>query len=405
MKRKVTLLFVTILSVVGVTTKSSAQITDLNQIKALYTTSNVKLPSAIISGVVISDTINKNVSAGAAVVEAQGTGIELYFGKAIGHVYNVGDSINLDVTGDSLKAYNGALEIVPTAGATFPPPVAYNVPVTPTPLDIYDLSNNVAQYAYLLVVIHHAAINTTSNTFSGSNNLADATGSMVIYTASGATFSATAPTTDTMDFVGYLNPYEAKGATTPTPEFAIRSLADVQWALPVAFKSFAVSAKGVIASLNWSTANETTTNKIIVEKSVDGNNYTALTSVTAKGKASNTYTYTDATNKLGTVVYYRLKSVENDGSFKYSNVQKVVFSSNNKLSVYPNPAGSNTKLSYAATQSDVAARIVTVDGKLVKQVVLKAGTTATDINVEGLATGTYYIETANGTESVSFLKK
>jgi hypothetical protein len=404
MKKTFTLLVITIFTATLIATKSSAQITDLNQIKALYTTANVKLPSAILKGVVISDTINKNVSAGVAVVEAQGTGIELYFGKAIGHVYNVGDSINLDVTGDSLKAYDGALEIVPN-GTTFPAPIAHNVYVNPTPIDIYDLTNNIEQYAYQLVIIHHAAINTTSNTFSGSNNLADNTGSMVIYTATAATFASDAPTTDTMDFIGYLNPYEAKGSTTPTPEFAIRSLNDIVWPLPVALINFVATAKGLTSLLNWNTANEVNISKFVIEKSLDGVTFNSLASIAAKGQASNSYNYIDADIKAGTTVYYRLQLVAKDGSSTYGSVQRVVFASSNKLSTYPNPASTTTKLTYAANAHDVVARILSIDGKVVKQVVLAAGTTATDIEVGGLAKGVYYVEAEiNGKEIVSFVK-
>ena len=106
MKQKFTLLLVTILTTVFVVNKSSAQITDLNAMKALYQSSTVVLPSATLSGVIISDTVNKNVSAATAVVEANGTAVVLYFGKGAGHVYNVGDSVNIDVTGDSLKLFN-----------------------------------------------------------------------------------------------------------------------------------------------------------------------------------------------------------------------------------------------------------------------------------------------------------
>ncbi len=395
MKQKFTLLLVTILTTVFVVNKSSAQITDLNAMKALYQSSTVVLPSATLSGVIISDTVNKNVSAATAVVEANGTAVVLYFGKGAGHVYNVGDSVNIDVTGDSLKLFNSYFEIVPVAGSKFPAPVAYNVPVTPTPITVYDLTNDVTKYAFLLVIIHHAAINTTTSTFSGSNNLADATGSMIVYTTTSSTFASNPPSTDTMDYIGYMNIYKAKTATTVTPEFTIRSTNDIQWALPLSFKAFAVETKGNTALLSWNTANEVNTSKFVIEKGLDGSSFAALNSVLSKGKAINSYSYSDASNKSGSTAYYRLKSIDKTGSFNYSNVQKVVFAASTKISAYPNPTFGTTRLSYTASTTDAIARILSVDGKVVKQVTLKAGTTTTDLQLAGISKGVYTVETGN----------
>ena len=144
MKQKFTLL-VTIITTLFVVNKSSAQVTDLNVIKALCPTTGVyTFPSGyLLSAVVISDTINKNVSAANIVLQANGTGAIIYFGKGAGHIYNAGDSISIDLTGWGLTNYKGAFEFTPPKGTTnYPAPVATGVKVTPKEVTVDYINTN-----------------------------------------------------------------------------------------------------------------------------------------------------------------------------------------------------------------------------------------------------------------------
>jgi len=394
MKQKFTLLLVTILTTVFVVNKSSAQITDLNAIKTLCPATGVYTftsGQAMLNAVVISDTINKNVAAANAVVQANGTGAIIYFGKGQGRQYNAGDSISIDLTGWGITLYQGAFEFTPPKGTTtFPAPVATGIMITPKEVTIDYINNNYNSIAYTLVIIHHASITSTTSVFSGANNIADATGSLIVYTGTSSTFKDSMPSADTLDYIGYVTIYKVT-----TPEFSIRSFSDIKWALPLSFKAFAVETKGNTALLSWNTANEVNTSKFVIEKGLDGSSFTALNSVLSKGKASNSYSYSDASNKSGSTAYYRLKSIDKTGSFNYSNVQKVVFAASTKISAYPNPTFGTTKLSYTASTTDAIARILSVDGKVVKQVTLKAGTTITDLQLAGISKGVYTVETGN----------
>ena len=394
MKQKFTLILVTILTTVFVVNKSSAQITNLNAIKALCPATGVYTftsGQAMLNAVIISDTINKNVSAANAVLQANGTGAIIYFGKGAGHVYNVGDSISINLTGWGITLYQGAYEFTPPKGTTtFPAPVATGIMITPQEVTVDYINKNYNTIAYTLVIIHHAGINSTTGIFSGANNIADATGSLIVYTGSSSTFKDSMPSTDTLDYIGYVVIYKVT-----TPEFSIRSFSDIKFALPLSFKAFAVEAKGNTALLTWNTANEVNTNKFVIEKSIDGSSFSSLNSILSKGKATNSYAFTDAGNKTGSVAYYRLKSIDKSGSFAYSNVQKVVFSAATKVSAYPNPTLGFTKLSYSTSATDAIARVIAADGKLVKQVILKAGTNTTDLQLSSLAKGVYTIETGN----------
>ena len=83
--------------------------TSIANIRSMYTGSDIKLGAYKIGGIVISDAANKNISSGSVILQDGNAGISVYFGGTIN--YNIGDSIVLDVTGDSLQNYNGSLEI------------------------------------------------------------------------------------------------------------------------------------------------------------------------------------------------------------------------------------------------------------------------------------------------------
>ncbi|MBC7587948.1 MAG: T9SS type A sorting domain-containing protein, partial [Chitinophagaceae bacterium] len=89
--------------------------------------------------------------------------------------------------------------------------------------------------------------------------------------------------------------------------------------------------------VTWNTANGVNMGSYEVEESTDGTNFTKATTVAAKNAASNSYNWFD-----GTVIngdnYYRIKSVEKNGSSRYSNIVKVrIGGKNAEFTIYPNP--------------------------------------------------------------------
>ena len=87
----------------------NGELKSIKDIRAMYKGSDIKLGAYKIGGVVISDAANRNISSGAVVMQDGAYGISVYFGGTVN--YNIGDSIVLDITGDSLLKYNGSLEI------------------------------------------------------------------------------------------------------------------------------------------------------------------------------------------------------------------------------------------------------------------------------------------------------
>lgn len=112
--------------------------------------------------------------------------------------------------------------------------------------------------------------------------------------------------------------------------------------LPSTLLEFRGQAIAKTVLLNWTTVTEDNVNFYELQRSIDGIHYQAIAVVFAKNEQRNEYNYTDKHPYSGTN-YYRLKTVDNDSRFTYSQVVSVRF--NDQLQgdviVAPNPVVTN----------------------------------------------------------------
>lgn len=112
--------------------------------------------------------------------------------------------------------------------------------------------------------------------------------------------------------------------------------------LPVSLSHFAVAREKQTVVANWATTTESNSKQFELQRSSNGSsNWSTVSTVAASGNSNTLRSYkaVDAAPINGTN-FYRLKSVDLDGSFTYSAVQQVQFAATTALSVriYPNPA-------------------------------------------------------------------
>ncbi len=127
-----------------------------------------------------------------------------------------------------------------------------------------------------------------------------------------------------------------------------------------------------VVVLDWRTVSEIDTDFFEIERSEDGENFTAIGQVKASGTttAAIDYTFTDAT-PLKEQGYYRLRLVRLDGTFIYSSTILVQDRSPiaSSFRVYPNPAARGheltIKISNMPESEEVTFRITDATGKLV----------------------------------------
>jgi len=113
-------------------------------------------------------------------------------------------------------------------------------------------------------------------------------------------------------------------------------------ALPVELLDFTAKLDGDRAVLNWTTASERNTDHFTIEKSTDGILFTTLSQKPAAGNSTNELHYLSFDEFLSNGInYYRLKTVDIDGSFAYSNTASLNYKNSEAVvNIYPNPAKS-----------------------------------------------------------------
>ena len=160
---------------------------------------------------------------------------------------------------------------------------------------------------------------------------------------------------------------------------------------PLALISFSASRRAASNLLQWRTTKEINTAKFDIESSTNGLNFNGIGKTLALGNQStNDYEFSDISNGNG-VVFYRLKMVDKDGSFKYSHVVSLAATTGSKgFSIWPNPTKSSPlNLRYPTTKEKGYVQIFAADGKLMATYNLPAGSFQTSINISQLKTGIY----------------
>lgn len=118
--------------------------------------------------------------------------------------------------------------------------------------------------------------------------------------------------------------------------------------LPVELLSFAATCDNITkVILTWTTASETNNSHFVIEKSYDGFNFIALTSIDGAGNSNSKldYLYIDTETRINETVYYRLHQVDFDGKSSYSNVVAAACNNpQNSILIQPNPAAENVEV-------------------------------------------------------------
>ena len=175
--------------------------------------------------------------------------------------------------------------------------------------------------------------------------------------------------------------------------------------VPVELVSFSYSVEGNTVNLSWSTATELNNRGFEIQRSLNETNWSTIGFREGKGTTSEPQQYSYSDNLSGVEssrLYYRLKQIDFDGSFEYSNTLEVgVVPSTYSLSQnYPNPFNPSTKIKYSIPQSsNVVIKVFNVVGDEVSILVdgqKQAGTYELTFNAENLPSGVYFYQLKAG---------
>jgi surface protein len=143
-------------------------------------------------------------------------------------------------------------------------------------------------------------------------------------------------------------------------------------------------------NLTWKTATEINNKGFEIESSTDGTNFTQISFVDGAGNSTTIKNYSLNVNNANDA-YYRLKQIDFDGTFAYSNIV-FVKGGEGKIKIYPNPTSENISIELGDWKSsDVSSfEIQDLQGKTLSKGNLKASKTS--INIESLPKGMYLLQ-------------
>ena len=171
--------------------------------------------------------------------------------------------------------------------------------------------------------------------------------------------------------------------------------------LPVSLSEFNIKKTGFqTVQLVWSTESEINADYFQIERSKDGRTFENIGRLAAKNisNTSQSYSFEDVNTERILHYYYRLKMVDKDESFTYSNIvsAKFDFDKNAELiSVYPNPVkGNNFTIQIKGFKNQEAT--LTIYNQMGQQVSsqiidIQKGENDTLINAHQLESGVYFI--------------
>ncbi|HSL89175.1 MAG TPA: M14 family zinc carboxypeptidase [Ignavibacteriaceae bacterium] len=177
--------------------------------------------------------------------------------------------------------------------------------------------------------------------------------------------------------------------------------------IPVELISFSAELNNNKAVLNWVTASETNNYGFEIEKSqkpnVNGqNNWEKIGFVNGNGTTTevSTYIFTDEltqTQNQNQNLYYRLKQIDLDGSFSYSDIIEIELIKVDRFSLvqnYPNPFNPSTIISYQLpSNGNISLKVYDVLGNVVAVLVdeyKQIGRYETEFDGSDLSSGIYY---------------
>ena len=175
--------------------------------------------------------------------------------------------------------------------------------------------------------------------------------------------------------------------------------------IPVELLDFDASLLNNSVQLNWQTASEYKSDRFDIERAIKSDagtsSFAKIDEVKAAGTSSSTKNYgpiLDNKIQVGNTYVYRLKMVDLDGNFKYSQEREVLVSGDNSLSLgtpVPNPVVNSATMTYSVeTAGNVNFDLYDLNGKFVKNLFngsVSGGMNILTVNTTDIQSGTYNV--------------
>jgi hypothetical protein len=181
-----------------------------------------------------------------------------------------------------------------------------------------------------------------------------------------------------------------------------------QGSLPVNFIGIVANRTETLGiNVRWDVGDEVDVDHYELERSTSGGSFTTVGTVAAKHKM--VYAFTDPNGKYPTL-YYRIKSVDLNGSVRYSGIVRITNATSfaGQLKSYPSPARSMVTLEHAKLGNSALVTINSMDGRVLRTIRPGSNLSTTMIDISALTPGLYIIRLDDGQgkiESTTIVKQ
>ena len=187
----------------------------------------------------------------------------------------------------------------------------------------------------------------------------------------------------------------------------MRIATDWTLTVPVELTSFTATANNNDVTLNWSTATEVNNSGFEIERAANNSSFVKVGFIPGAGTTTDIRSYSFVDNNLNSGTYtYRLKQVDFDGTFSYSDEVNVDITSPAQFELaqnYPNPFNPSTTINFTLPEnSDVTLKVYNSLGQEVSTLInrfMESGVHTINFDASVLNSGIYYYRLDAGLNS------
>jgi hypothetical protein len=190
---------------------------------------------------------------------------------------------------------------------------------------------------------------------------------------------------------------------------------DAQTIIPVELSAWTGRIEGDKNRLSWETRTERNVDFFDIERADDGKNFTSVGRIKAAGSSAAVLKYAfDDAQPLSNTAYYRLKTVDLDGTFSVSATLTLARTgkTSNDLTLFPTLARQTLQINYFSDKTASEWRVLDGFGKVVRQFSKgqngqnTEGVQSETLDVSTLPSGVYFVQlvTKTGTSTGRFFK-
>jgi hypothetical protein len=205
-------------------------------------------------------------------------------------------------------------------------------------------------------------------------------------------------------------------AYPPGSQFAHAVILTLDTTVPVELSSFTANVIEKSVQLNWTTITEKNNSGFEIQRKIESSDWETLGFIAGRGTTTepSNYSYSDQV-KLSGNYEYRLKQIDYDGTFEFSDIVEIEVSPVYEYQLaqnYPNPFNPSTLISFTIAQrSNVILSVFNILGEQVATLInetKEAGNYQVEFNASNLPSGMYVyrIEAGNfvSTKKMMLLK-